>query len=43
MHLAGGDLEVAVDGDLEVTMTGPAVEVYRGEVSGELSRALEGL
>ncbi len=43
VHLAGGDLEVAVDDDLEVTMTGPAVEVYRGELSGELSRALEEL
>jgi diaminopimelate epimerase len=43
VHLAGGDLEVAVDDDLEVTMTGPAVEVYRGELSGDLSRALEEL
>jgi diaminopimelate epimerase len=43
VHLAGGDLEIAVDDDLEVTMTGPAVEVYRGEVSPDLARALEEL
>jgi diaminopimelate epimerase len=43
VHLAGGDLEVAVDDDLEVTMTGPALEVYRGELSPELARALEEL
>ncbi|HEX2504305.1 MAG TPA: diaminopimelate epimerase [Miltoncostaeaceae bacterium] len=43
VHLAGGDLEVAVDDDLEVTMTGPAVEVYRGTVSSDLARALEEL
>jgi len=43
VHLAGGDLEIAVDDDLEVTMTGPAVEVYRGELSAALARALEEL
>jgi diaminopimelate epimerase len=43
VHLAGGDLEIAVDDDLEVTMTGPAVEVYRGELSDDLLRALEEL
>ena len=43
VHLAGGDLEIAVDDDLEVTMTGPAVEVYRGELSADLARALEEL
>ena len=43
VHLAGGDLEIAVDDDLEVTMTGPAVEVYRGELSDDLARALEEL
>ncbi len=43
VHLAGGDLEIAVDDDLEVTMTGPAEEVYRGELSADLARALEGL
>lgn len=43
VHLAGGDLEVAVADDLEVTMTGPAEEIYRGELSPELVRALEAL
>jgi diaminopimelate epimerase len=43
VHLAGGDLEIAVDDDLEVTMTGPAEEVYRGELSPELVHALEEL
>ena len=43
VHLAGGDLEIAVDDELEVTMTGPAEEIYRGELSPELARALEEL
>ena len=43
VHLAGGALEIAVDDDLEVTMTGPAEEIYRGELSPELVRALEEL
>ena len=43
VHLKGGDLVVAVDGDLEVTMTGPAEELYRGELSPGLVRALEEL
>jgi diaminopimelate epimerase len=43
VHLAGGDLEIAVDDDLEVTMTGPAQEVYRGELSPDMARALEEL
>lgn len=30
-HLAGGDLEMAWDGEGEVFMTGPAVEVFSGE------------
>jgi len=30
-HLAGGDLELTWDGDGEVFMTGPAVEVFTGE------------
>jgi len=30
-HLAGGDLEMAWDGDGEVFMTGPAVEVFTGD------------
>ena len=41
VHLAGGDLVVAVDDDLEVTMTGPAEEIYRGELSDALARDLE--
>ena len=43
VHLAGGDLEIAVDDDLEVTMTGPAEPVYEGELSPELVRRLEAL
>lgn len=43
VHLAGGDLLVAVDDDLEVTMTGPAEEIYRGEISPALLHALEDL
>ena len=43
VHLLGGDLVIDVDDDLEVTMTGPAEEIYRGELSPELVRALEGL
>lgn len=43
VHLAGGDLEIAVADDLEVTMTGPAEEVYRGELSPALAHALEEL
>lgn len=37
VHLAGGDLEIAVDDDLEVTMTGPAEHVYDGQLSDELA------
>lgn len=43
VHLAGGDLVVAVDDDLEVTMTGPAEELYRGVISPALLGALEDL
>lgn len=43
VHLAGGDLMIDVDDDLEVTMTGPAEQLYRGEVSPALMRALEEL
>jgi diaminopimelate epimerase len=43
VHLKGGDLEVAVDDDLEVTMTGPAVRVYEGTLSPEIARAVEAL
>ena len=43
VHLLGGDLVIAVDNDLEVTMTGAAEEIYRGELSPDLARALEEL
>lgn len=43
VHLAGGDLEIAVGDDLEVTMTGPAEEIYRGTLSPDLVRSLEEL
>ncbi|MEA2446351.1 MAG: diaminopimelate epimerase [Thermoleophilales bacterium] len=43
VHLLGGDLVIDVDDDLEVTMTGPAEEIYRGELSPDLARALEEL
>ncbi len=41
VHLAGGDLVIAVDDDLEVTMTGPAEPLYEGELSDDLARRLE--
>lgn len=37
VHLAGGDLLVAVDDDLEVTMTGPAEQVYEGRLAPALA------
>jgi diaminopimelate epimerase len=40
VHLAGGDLEVAVSDDLEVTMTGPAEKLYDGTLSDDLVRRL---
>ena len=43
VHLAGGDLEIAVDDDLEVTMTGPAELIYEGRLSPALVAALENL
>jgi diaminopimelate epimerase len=36
VHLPGGDLEIAVDDDLLVTMTGPAEQVYAGELSAAM-------
>lgn len=36
VHLLGGDLTVAVDDDLNVTMTGPAARIYTGALSPEL-------
>jgi diaminopimelate epimerase len=41
VHLPGGDLVIAVDDDLEVTMTGPAEPLYDGWLSNELADALE--
>jgi diaminopimelate epimerase len=40
VHLDGGELEVGVDGSLRVDLTGWAVPVYRGELSGELLEEL---
>ena len=39
--LDGGDLDVAVSDDLDVTLTGWAEPVYRGEFSDEFVRSLE--
>jgi diaminopimelate epimerase len=39
--LDGGELEVAVSGDLDVTLTGWAEPVYRGEFSDEFVRSLQ--
>ena len=39
--LDGGELEVAVSDDLDVTLTGWAEPVYRGEFADEFVRALE--
>ena len=36
VHLAGGDLLVALDGAFNATLTGPAQEICSGEVSEEL-------
>jgi diaminopimelate epimerase len=41
VHLAGGDLEIAVADDLDVTMTGPAELIYEGELSPALRAQLE--
>ena len=41
VHLKGGDLEIDVDDDLEVTMTGPAAPLYAGELSADLTARLE--
>jgi diaminopimelate epimerase len=42
VHLDGGDLEVKVTDDLDVTITGSALPVYAGVVSDELMRELSG-
>jgi diaminopimelate epimerase len=41
--LDGGELTVAVTGDLDVTLTGSAEPVYEGELSAELMQALGAL
>jgi diaminopimelate epimerase len=43
VQLDGGELTVEVSDDLDVTLTGTAEPVYRGELSDELVRALERL
>jgi diaminopimelate epimerase len=40
VHLAGGDLEVEIGEDLDVSLTGWAVPVYAGTVSDELIATL---
>jgi diaminopimelate epimerase len=40
VHLLGGDLEIEVDDDWGVVMTGPAEEVFTGELSPALLRRL---
>jgi diaminopimelate epimerase len=40
VHLLGGDLEIEVDDDWGVVMTGPAEEVFTGELSPTLLRRL---
>jgi diaminopimelate epimerase len=42
VQLDGGELEVGVDESLHVDLTGWAVPVYRGELSGELLAELRG-
>lgn len=41
VHLAGGDLTIAVDDNLEVTMTGPAEMIYEGALAPALVARLE--
>jgi diaminopimelate epimerase len=43
VHLPGGDLEIEVSEDLEVYMTGPAEEIYIGEMSKAFIRQIEEL
>jgi diaminopimelate epimerase len=41
VHLDGGDLEVEVTGNLDLTLTGPATPVYAARLSEELAAELE--
>lgn len=41
VRLDGGELVVEISDELDVTLTGSAEPVYRGELSGELVRALD--
>ncbi len=43
VHLPGGDLEIEVDDDLNVTMTGPAEEIYSGNMSEEFIKRIKEL
>lgn len=40
VHVAGGTLEIAVDHDLNVTMTGPVEHVYSGRLAAGFAAAL---
>jgi diaminopimelate epimerase len=41
VRLDGGELEVEVDDDLHVNLSGWAVPVYRGDLAEELERDLD--
>jgi diaminopimelate epimerase len=43
VHLPGGDLEIEVSEDLDVYMTGPAEEIYIGEMSKAFIKQIEEL
>jgi diaminopimelate epimerase len=38
VHLPGGELYVALTPDWQATLTGPAEEIFRGELVGDLAR-----
>ncbi len=40
VHLVGGDLEIEVSPDRQVVMTGPAEEIFTGELSSDLETRL---
>jgi diaminopimelate epimerase len=41
VELPGGKLFVEIDADWRVRMTGPAEEIYHGDLSGEFLRHLK--